>query len=202
MEKKGIVTERGELNRNIQKANRPFWAQIGKLKDWLAGLLTAREATPEKSQPLKSPALENLLTKYSSAQREKSRKYSQGRQQKHAADELKTVSQAVNYLAELDAAISSVNEKSDAIRSGMKVAEQRIKELQKLIEYGKNHLAYKPIHGEHKQILWKGKQEKYTEAHRAELTLWNALSSICINRPLFSPLLFLNHFGIPSALLH
>ena len=39
---------------------------------------------------------------------------------------------------------------------------------------GKNYLAYKPIHDEHKQIRWKGKQEKYAEAHRAELTLWDA----------------------------
>jgi len=54
--------------------------------------------------------------KYLSVQREKSRKYSQSWQQRHAADELKTVSQVVNYLsehgiatlAELDASLSSV----------------------------------------------------------------------------------------------
>ncbi|MFR2486152.1 MAG: MobQ family relaxase [Hungatella sp.] len=185
MEKKGIATERGELNRNIQKANRlirEIRAQIGKLKDWLAGLLAAREAAPEK--PPQSPDLANLLMKYLSVQREKSRKYSQSWQQRHAADELKTIAQAVNYLAdkgsatlaELDASLSSVSEKSDAIRSGMKAAEQRMKELQKLIEQGKNYLAYKPIHDEHKQIRWKGKQEKYAEAHRTELSLWNAAS--------------------------
>ncbi len=121
---------------------------------------------------------------YLSVQREKSRKYSQGWQQRHAADELKTVSQAVNdlavhgitTLAELDAVLSSVSEKSDAIRSGMKSAEQRMKEIQKLIENGKNYLAYKPIQDEYKQIRWKGKQEKYAEAHRAELALWGAAS--------------------------
>ena len=121
---------------------------------------------------------------YLSVQREKSRKYSQGWQHRHAADELKTVSQAVNdlavhgitTLAELDAVLSSVSEKSDAIRSGMKSAEQRMKEIQKLIENGKNYLAYKPIQDEYKQIRWKGKQEKYAEAHRAELALWGAAS--------------------------
>ena len=103
---------------------------------------------------------------------------------RHFSTREKTVAQAVNYLAEkgiatlaeLDASLSSVSEKSDAIRSGMKAAEQRMKELQKLIEQGKNYLAYKPIHDEHKQIRWKGKQEKYAEAHRAELTLWDAAS--------------------------
>ena len=185
MEKKGIATEKGELNRNIQKANRlirEIRAQIGKLKEWIADLFKARETAPK--QPPQSPNLANLLMKYLSVQREKSRKYSQSWQRQHATDELKTIAAAVNYLSEhgisnldeLDASLSSVSEKSDAIRSGMKAAEQRMKELQKLIEQGKNYLAYKPIHDEHKQIRWKGKQEKYAEAHRAELTLWDAAS--------------------------
>ena len=185
MEKKGIVTEKGELNRNIQKANRlirEIRAQIGKLKEWLADLFKARETAPE--QPPQSPNLTNLLMKYLSVQREKSRKYSQRWQQQHAADELKTIAAAVNYLSEhgisnldeLDATLSSVSDKAYSIREGMKTAEQRMKELQKLIEQGKNYLAYKPIHDEHKQIRWKGKQEKYAEAHRAELTLWDAAS--------------------------
>ena len=187
MEKKGIATEKGELNRNIQKANRlikEIRAQIGNLKEWIAGLLKARDAAPEK--PQKSPDLANLLMKYLSVQREKSRKYSQSWQRQHAADELKTVSQAVNYLAghgistvaELDASLSSVREQSDTIRAGMKAAEQRMKKLQKLIEYGGNYLKYKPVHDELKKLKngWINKRDKYEEAHRAELALWDAAS--------------------------
>ena len=185
MEKKGIATEKGALNRSIQKTNRlirEIRAQIGKLKEWIADLFKAWETAPE--QPPQSPNLANLLMKYLSVQREKSRKYSQSWQRQHATDELKTIAAAVNYLSEhgisnldeLDASLSSVSEKSDAIRSGMKAAEQRMKELQKLIEQGKNYLAYKPIQDEYRQIRWKGKQEKFAEARRAELTLWNAAS--------------------------
>ena len=187
MEKKGIATEKGELNRNIQKANRlirEIRAQIGKLKEWIGELFKARETAPE--QPPQSPGLANLLIKYMSVQREKSRKYSQYWQQQHAADELKTVSQAVNFLAErgistlaeLDAALSSVSDQADAIREGMKTAEKRMKELQKLIEYGKNYTEYKPIHDELKKLQngFTKKRDRYEEAHRAELTLWNAAS--------------------------
>ena len=187
MEKKGIATEKGELNRNIQKANRlirEIRAQIGKLKEWIGELFKARETAPE--QPPQSPGLANLLMKYLSVQREKSRKYSQSWQRQHTADELKTVSQAVNFLAErgistlaeLDAALSSVSDQADAIREGMKTAEKRMKELQKLIEYGKNYTEYKPIHDELKKLKngWTSKRDKYEEAHRAELTLWNAAS--------------------------
>lgn len=170
MEKKGIATEKGELNRNIQKANRlirEIRAQIGKLKEWIADLA-------------------NLLMKYLSVQREKSRKYSQRWQQQHAAEELKTIAAAVNYLSEhgisnldeLDAALSSVSDRAYSIREGMKTAEQRMKELQKLIENGENYLQYKPIHAELKKLKngWTNKRDKYEEAHRAELTLWNAAS--------------------------
>ena len=187
MEKKGIATEKGELNRNIQKANRlirEIRAQIGKLKEWLAGLLAERETAPE--QPPKSSDLTSLLMKYLSVQREKSRKYSQRWQQQHAAEELKTIAAAVNYLSEhgisnldeLDAALSSVSDKAYSIREGMKTAEERMKKLQKLIEYGKNYTEYKPIHDELKKLQngWTNKRDKYEEAHRAELTLWNAAS--------------------------
>ena len=184
MEKKGIATEKGELNRNIQKANRlirEIRAQIGKLKEWIADLFKARENAPE---PPQSPNLANLLMKYLSVQREKSRKYSQSWQRQHAADELKTIAAAVNYLSErgisnldeLDTSLSSVSDKAYSIREGMKTAEERMKKLQKLIECGKNYLTYKPVQDEYRQIRWKGKQEKFAEAHRAELTLWNAAS--------------------------
>ena len=187
MEKKGIATEKGELNRNIQKANRlirEIRAQVGKLKEWIADLFKARETAPK--QPPQSPNLANLLMKYLSVQREKSRKYSQRWQQQHAADELKTIAAAVNYLSEhsistldeLDASLSPVSDKVYSIREGMKTAEQRMKELQKLIENGENYLQYKPIHAELKKLKngWTNKRDKYEEAHRAELTLWNAAS--------------------------
>ena len=187
MEKKGIATEKGELNRNIQKANRlirEIRAQIGKLKEWIADLFKAWETAPE--QPPQSPNLANLLMKYLSVQREKSRKYSQSWQHQHAADELKTIAAAVNHLSEhgisnldeLDASLSSVSDKAFSIREGMKAAEQRMKELQKLIENGENYLQYKPIHDELKKLQngWTNKRDKYEEAHRAELTLWNAAS--------------------------
>ena len=183
MEKKGIATEKGELNRNIQKANRlirEIRAQIGKLKEWIGELFKARETAPEQTP--QSPGLANLLMKYLSVQREKSRKYSQSWQRQHAADELKTIAAAVNYLSEhgisnldeLDASLSSVSDKAYSIREGMKTAEQRMKELQKLLEHGRNYQTYKPIQDEYRQIRWKGKQEKFAEARRAELTLWDA----------------------------
>ena len=187
MEKKGVATDKGEINRMIRKTNRiirEIRAQIEKLKEWIADLFKVWETAPK--QPPQSPNLANLLMKYLSVQREKSRKYSQRWQQQHTADELKTIAAAVNYLSEhgisnldeLDASLSSVSDKAYSIRAGMKTAEERMKKLQKLIEYGKNYTEYKPIHDELKKLQngWTNKRDKYEEAHRAELTLWNAAS--------------------------
>ena len=93
--------------------HREIRAQIGKLKEWIADLFKARENAPK--QPPQSPNLANLLMKYLSVQREKSRKYSQSWQHQHAADELKTIAAAVNYLSEHG--ISNLDELDDSLSS-------------------------------------------------------------------------------------
>ncbi len=118
--------------------------------DWEAQRVDCRPVQSAGNRPGAAatiPGLANLLMKYLSVQREKSRKYSQRWQQQHTADELKTIAAAVNYLSEhgisnldeLDASLSSVSDKAYSIRAGMKTAEERMKKLQKLIEYGKNY---------------------------------------------------------------
>ena len=187
MEKKGIATEKGELNRNIPKGKPPYPGNQG--ADWKAQRMDWRTVQGAGNRPgaaPQSPGLANLLMKYLSVQRERAGSIRRGWQRQHAADELKTVCKGgqlsfehgISTLAELDAALSSVSDQADAIREGMKTAEKRMKELQKLIEYGKNYTEYKPIHDELKKLKngWTSKRDKYEEAHRAELTLWNAAS--------------------------
>ncbi len=185
MEKKGIATERGELNRSIKAANRllrDIKAQIGKLKEWLLDVFKARESLRAEPPQPKSTDLSTLLFRYLDVQKAKSGKYSQSWQQQHTADELKAISKAVNLLSEkgiytleeLDAALSAVHDKASEIRGVMKPMGARIKQLQKLIEQAQNFQKTQPIHDEYRQIRWKGKREKFAEAYRAELAIWNA----------------------------
>ena len=185
MEKKGIATERGELNRSIKAANRllrDIKAQIGKLKEWLLDVFKAKESLRSEPPQPKSTDLSTLLFRYLDIQKAKSGKYSQSWQQQHTADELKAISKAVNLLSEkgiytleeLDVALSVVHDKASEIRNGMKPRETRIRQLQKLMEQAQNLRETQPIHDECKQIRWKGKQEKFAEAHRADLAIWDA----------------------------
>ncbi len=185
MEKKGIATERGALNRSIKAANRllrDITAQIGTLKEWLLDVFKAKESLRAETPQTKSPDLSTLLFRYLDIQKANGRKYSQSWQQQHSADELKAISKAVNLLSEkgiytledLAAALAVVHDKASEIRSGMKPRETRIRQLQKLIEQAQNLRETQPIHDEYKQIRWKGKQEKFAEAHRADLAIWDA----------------------------
>ena len=185
MEKKGIATERGELNRSIKAANRllrDIKAQIGKLKEWLLDVFKAKESLRAEPPQPKSPDLSTLLFRYLDIQKANGRKYSQSWQQQHTVDELKAISKAVNLLSEkgiytleeLDAALSVVHDKASEIRNGMKPRETRIRQLQKLIEQAQNLRETQSIHDEYKQIRWKGKQEKFAETHRADLAVWDA----------------------------
>ena len=115
-------------------------------------------------------------------QREKGKKYSRSWQRQHTADELKAISKAVNLfsakgiadLAGLDAALSSAADKTGDINDGLKEKQARMKKLQKLIEQAQNFQKTKPVHDEYKQIRWKGRQEKFAEANRADLAIWEA----------------------------
>ena len=93
MEKKGIATEKGELNRNIQKANRlirEIRAQIGKLKEWIGELFKARETAPE--QPPQSPRpCKSADEVFKRSERKRAGSIRRVGQRQHTADELKTV---------------------------------------------------------------------------------------------------------------
>ena len=113
MEKKGIATDKGEINRMIQKTNRlmrEIRGYIDSLKEWLAEVFAAKkqlQAAPH------SPDIATLLTRYLSIEREKSRKYSQGWQQQHTAGELQKISKAIVYLQSKGIATLPLGHKAD-----------------------------------------------------------------------------------------
>ena len=152
MEKKGIATEKGELNRNIQRQTALSGKSGRRLESSKNGLAScSRRGKPPRSSPRNPPACKSADKVYERSEGKEPEVFAV-LQRQHAADELKTIAAAVNYLSEhgisnldeLDASLSSVSDKAYSIREGMKTAEQRMKELQKLMEYGRNYQTYKP----------------------------------------------------------
>ena len=78
MEKKGLATKRGELNRSIKAANRllrDIKAQIGKLKEWLLDVFKAKENLRAEPQQPKSPDYSSRLFRYLDIQKAKGRRF-------------------------------------------------------------------------------------------------------------------------------
>ena len=184
MEKKGVVTDKGEINRMIRKTNRiirEIRGYIDELREWLAEVFRKKK---ELQAAPRSPDIAMLLTKYLSVERERSRKYSVSWQQKHSASELQKISRAIVYLQakgvatldDLDAALSSVDGRAKALNESVKSKEGRMKKLQKLIEQGGHYNRFKPVHDELKTLKngWGKKREKFEREHESDLIIWNA----------------------------
>ena len=184
MEKKGVATDKGEINRMIRKTNRiirEIRGYIDELREWLAEVFRTKR---ELQAVPRSPDIATLLTKYLSVERERSRKYSVSWQQKHSASELQKISRAIVYLQakgvatldDLDAALSAVDGRAKALNESVKTKEGRMKKLQKLIEQGGHYNRFKPIHDELKTLKngWGKKREKFEREHESDLIIWNA----------------------------
>ena len=184
MEKKGVATDKGEINRMIRKTNRiirEIRGYIDELREWLAEVFRTKK---ELQAAPRSPDIAMLLTKYLSVERERNRKYSISWQQKHSASELQKISRAIVYLQakgvatldDLDAALSAIDGRAKALNESVKTKEGRMKKLQKLIEQGGHYNRFKPVHDELKTLKngWGKKREKFEREHESDLIIWNA----------------------------
>ena len=174
MEKKGIRTEKGELNRWIKATNRmirSMRATIAALKEWLQ----------EAKEILKEPQeiyLSQLLREANALRNQTAMTYSRGRT-KAKKNNLKRFMEECSYLQEkgvltlsdFETHISSVDEKLEAKRASMNQKQTRLKELQQLMEDAGTYAELKPIADELKKEKYRFSKakEKYKAAHDSEL---------------------------------
>ena len=102
-------------------------------------------------------------------------------QQKCTVDDLKAVSQAMNYLQnhelftleDLDAALQGVNEKAGTISAAMKKAEKRMQVIMGIQRAVADFKTHKAVHDKHLKIGWRTRQAAFAESHRDELDSFN-----------------------------
>jgi hypothetical protein len=174
MEKKGIRTEKGELNRWIKATNsmiRSLRSTIKSLKAWIA----------EVKEILNDPKeiyLVNLLSEAESMRNKTAMTYDRGRKKARQSN-LKRFMEECNYLKEqgiftlhdFKEHISSVSEKLDMKKNAMNEKQQRLKELQQLMEDAKSYKELKPVFMELKKEKYRfaKAKEAYKTAHDSEL---------------------------------
>ena len=187
LERKGIETNIGNLNRDIKAANRMMNAirsTIKNLRNWIADILEAtKEAFAEVEAEKKnaSPDLSNLLRDYMNLRKAERSEWSRYGQQKGASDDLKSVSKAVVYLKEhelftledLDTALQGVNQKAGTISKEMKTASNRMKIITAIQTAVADCQTHKAVHDKYLRIGWKVRQAAFAEKHKDELDCFN-----------------------------
>ena len=189
MEKKGIVTERGELNRNINAANRilrEIRRLVRGLKDWIAELKERKtallEALTEARAQASEPTIPQLLARYMEQRSEERADWTSKGKLKGAVSDFNKVQAAMEFLRQkeistvgtLDRQLDGICETAVAIRDSMRKAERRIKDIDTLLSHIGNYEKYKPVYREYAAIGWKKQKEKFEEAHRGELDAYRA----------------------------
>lgn len=187
LERKGIATNIGNLNRDIKAANRMMNAirsTIKNLRDWIADILEATKEVLAENEAAKknaSPNLAVLLRDYLNLRKAERSEWSRYGQQKGTTDDLKTISQATVYLQrhelftleDLDIALQGVSEKATAIREDMQTAANRMKAITTIQNAVADCEKHKAVHDKYIKIGWKIRKEAYVESHKDELTAFN-----------------------------
>ena len=189
MEKKGIVTERGELNRSIKAANRilrEIRRLVRGLKDWIAELKERKaallEALAEARAQGSEPTIPQLLARYMEQRGEERADWTSKGKLKGAVSDFNKVQAAMEFLRQkeistvetLDRQLDGISENAVAIRDSMRKAERRIKDIDTLLSHIGNYEKYKPVYKEYAAIGWKKQKEKFEEAHRGKLDAYRA----------------------------
>ena len=168
MKRKGIETERGNLNREISLTNKSLAeikAKINSLKKWIA------KFAAEKSEPVKAESIIELLNKRSTENISHWQKLR----------DLKTVSKAVVYLqnnnistiSQFDEKINGLRDEYYTVRRNLKRTENTLSDLSEKMKQAEIYRKYRPIYKEYLSQKPKKKEEFYN-SHTAELILYNA----------------------------
>ena len=167
MEKKGIRTEKGELNRWIKATNRM--------------IRSMRATIAELKEILREPQeiyLVQLLSDAHTLRNQTAMTYTKGKT-KAKKNNLKRFMDECNYLkqrgvltlSDFEKYLSSVDEKVETSKSSMNQKQTRLKELQQLIEDAKTYTELKPVFDELKKEKYRftKAKEKYKSEHEGEL---------------------------------
>jgi len=183
MERRGIETNIGNLNREIKKTNALIAAikrAIAKIRDWLTEV---KEAIIEiDMQPKEVMLVDLLIQRFNERRDERSETWNSAYgQQKGTIKDLQRFADITAYMrehsirsvADLDSRLDELSAAGRPTREQMKTVNSRIKTVERLLEAGERKAKLDPIHDQYLKIHWKGRKEKFAKEHKAELDEWN-----------------------------
>ena len=179
LEKKGIHTELGDHNRAVKLINALFTAiknKLKALKEWLTELTEIISDQQKLESPGDYPLLSVLMAYYDLREKERW-DWSYGARNKGGINDLKEKASEFTFLREND--IYSINDfsrllnatsaKVREMESAKRTKEQRIRDIDDIIDAVKTLKELNPIREKYDSIRFKTAKEKYGKEHAAEL---------------------------------
>lgn len=181
MEKKGIRTDAGDLNREIRKANRMMFSirnMIRKLADWIGAVHEAwKEIEAEAAAKPKPVYLGDLLLAKLEVRRNERSDWNRYARAKGSVRDMQKALDFADYLnrnsiltvSDLNEHLSDTYEQTAEIKATVKSAERRANTIGGIRKARKDLLETKEVHDRYMKIGWKGRREKFAAEHTAEL---------------------------------
>ena len=184
MEKRGIETFLGNLNRDIRAANslmQSIRSAIRGLQRWIADLNEKKQLLLDALEKSKEPTLSDLLVDYFNLRNEQRSDWSSKAQIKCTARDLAEVMQAVDYLKahslntveDLNAAIKDLSQTAAPLRKQLKQNENRMRSIAQIKDATAIHVKLKPIHDTFIKKNFKLTKDAYAAQHKEELDTFN-----------------------------
>ena len=178
MEKRGIRTRKGDLNRWIRKAGemlKMLKEDLSTLRLWVHAL---NETIKELNQ--KEPSLADYINEYFNKRNlgAYSQKARVNNIKEHAATANFLIEHKISSLEDLEAFNKEVLGKVKTLSNSIRDMETRMDKLRELLKQYDRYTKYKPVFDEKYKIKNKRKLEAYNNDHRTELTLFNAARRI------------------------
>ena len=176
MEKRGIQTNIGNLNREIRAANRLMKSirqLIQNLKGWITELGEKRKELLAQKAAEEATLLPNLLMKYMEIRKEERKDWTRAGQNRGTSQDLKAVSEALSYLRQkglstvedLEAFLESSGKSAADYRNQMKPKEARSKVIDGILASQTACKECKPVYEKYQKIFFKKTKEKFKQEH-------------------------------------
>jgi len=174
MERRGIKTNIGNLNREIKKHNaliRSLKKAIGKLKVWIQDVTTAIKEVDLEPKQIILPDL--LFARFDE------------RGQDVGVTDFLSFGKVMKYLREhdiktvpeLDERLSFLSVTAQPIKEQISDISGQIKQVEKMVMHLDTKAKLDPVHDKYTKIRWKGRKEKFAAEHHDELTEWKKSAS-------------------------
>ena len=174
MEKKGITTDRGNINREIKHQNailREISRRIKALLNWIRGI-GKEEKTENENTKSPLPSKENLLSVFENLIRKNADKNNAGLEKYIESYQL-LKEKNITSLSELKEGITNLRDKNYKTTRALKDTEKKIDEKTQLIDQSEKYLKYKETYKAHTKLK-NSKQEDFYNEHTAEIILFES----------------------------